>query len=104
MEFPERGTFGDCGMVDVMVARDYEQSFGRTAGSCSDFFQPRLGPRELIRAPVVGNIACNEDGVEFRSPLFAQISEQSFTDLHVAIKLGVGVGGREMEVGEMEEG
>jgi hypothetical protein len=63
-----------------------------------------LGPGEFLRAPVVGDITRDKDGIKCCAPLFAEVLEESLANLGVAIKLRTSVRGRDVQIGKMEEG
>src|SRR5713101_5918599 len=103
MEFPERRISGDRPPVDIVVARNHEQSFRGTFGRISNLFEPSLGPCELLRTAVVRNVACNQDGIELRAPLFSEIGEQRFAYLNIPIELGTCVHSCEMKIRQMQK-
>jgi hypothetical protein len=53
---------------------------------------------------VIGDVPGDEDGIKCCATVFAEIGEQSVPNLYVAIKLGSGVGGGNVEVGKMKKG
>ncbi len=87
-----------------MISGHSEDGLGGAICGLSDFLQPSPGPGKLIGAPVVGDVACNQYGVKVGAAFFTKVGQESFTDLEVAVKLRAGVGGGEVEVGEVEEG